>query len=206
VKEGGSSFVSASATDEDDETLNLRIQCKEPDALNRLLELYGPRATGYLAKHYRALSKPEIKIAVHNAVTNAWLYGHTFDPSRSLKSWFLRIVQNEAIDIINDKQKHAGVEFDPELHDRSEDCDDPISEKAKQRIKDLELCIEKLAPLQKAIIREDLESSDVAGAERLAEKLGTTTNSIYVSRGKARDNLHKCIADQENQRRPRKTP
>ncbi len=38
--------------EDDDETLNLRIQCQEPDALVRPLELYGPIASGYLKKRY----------------------------------------------------------------------------------------------------------------------------------------------------------
>lgn len=37
-------MTGAAIDEDDDETLNLRIQCQEPEALVRLLELYGPIA------------------------------------------------------------------------------------------------------------------------------------------------------------------
>jgi DNA-directed RNA polymerase specialized sigma24 family protein len=113
----------------------------------------------------------------------------------------MRIVQNEAIDMFNDKKEHRGVEFDLTRHDRREDCDDPVDKKTRQRIDDLERCIEKLEGNQKAIIKADLKSTDVADAAWLAQKLRTSTNSIYVSRKKARDNLKKCVTEHEIQRR-----
>lgn len=194
--------MSARATYEDDETLNLGIQCQEPEALTRLLQLYGPRANGYLKKHYGdSLCDADIAAAIQNAAARAWKYGHTFDPSRSLKSWFMQIVQNEAIDIFNDKTAHRGVEFDLTQHDRPEDCDDPVDKKTKQRIEDLERCIQKLVGNQKAIIKADLKSTDVADAAWLSKRLRTSTNSIYVSRKKARENLKKCVTEHEIQRR-----
>lgn len=194
--------MSANATEEDDETLNLRIQCQEPEALARLLELYGPKAKGYLKRHYgRELCTADIEAALYQAATRAWKYGASFNPTRSLKSWFMRIVQREAIDIINDKDEHKGVEFDLERYHRPEGCDEPLNSRTQQRIEDLERCIEKLERNQKAIIRADLASDDVAGAARLAEILQTTTNSIYVSRNKARDNLKRCVTEHEIQRR-----
>jgi len=93
------------------------------------------------------------------------------------------------------------VAFDLDRHDRPEVCDEPIDKKAKQRIETLERCIEKLEGKQQAIIRADLATDDVASAAWLAEKLCTTTNSIYVSRNKARDNLKKCVTEHENQPR-----
>ena len=190
------------AIDEDDETLNLRIQCQEPKALVRLLELFGPKAKGYLKKHYgNVLCDADITAALTNALSRAWQYGDSYDPSRSLKSWFLRIVQTQALDIIKDKKEHRGVAFDLDQHDRPEVCDEPINKKAKQRIDALERCIEKLEGNQQAIIRADLATDDVASAAWLAERLGTTANSIYVSRNKARENLKKCVTGYENQNR-----
>jgi len=83
------------------------------------------------------------------------------------------------------------VAFDLDRHDRPEVCDEPIDKKAKQRIETLERCIEKLEGKQQAIIRADLATDDVASAAWLAEKLCMTTNSIYVSRNKARENSKK---------------
>lgn len=193
-------MADAAIGEDDDETLNLRIQCQEPDALARLAELYGPAARGYLAKRYgHVLCEADIMAVLTNALSRAWQYGDSYDPSRSLKSWFLRIVQTQAIDLIKDRMEHQGVAFDLDRHDRPEVCDEPLDKKTKQRIETLEGCIEKLEGNQKAIIRADLATDDVASAARLAEKLGTTANSIYVSRKKARENLRKCVTEHEKQ-------
>lgn len=190
------------AQEDDDETLNLRIQCQEPQALTQLLALYGPKATGYLRKHYGDdLCDADIDAVIYQSAARAWKYGHSFDPAKSLKSWFMRIVQRQAIDIINDKTEHEGVGFDLDRHDRPHECDEPLNAKTKQRIEDLDRCIEKLERLQKAIILADLKSDDVAGADRLAKIHRTSTNSIYVSRNKARANLKKCVTEHEIQRR-----
>jgi RNA polymerase sigma factor (sigma-70 family) len=193
------------SNDDDDETLNLRIQCQEPAALARLLELYGPRAKGYLQKHYgHVLCAAEIEQAVHEAASRVWQYAASFDPTRSLKSWFMRIVQRQALNIVNDKRDHASVEFDIAHHDRAEDADEPINQRTIQRLEDLARCIEKLKGNQKAIIRADIAPYDVAGAARLARILQTTSNSIYVSRRKARENLKKCVTEHEIQRRSKR--
>ena len=194
--------MSGQADDDDDETLNLRIQCRDSDGLARLLELYGPKAKGYLYKHYGdVLCDADIDAAVHQAAERAWEYGHTFDPSKgSLKSWFMKIVQTQAFDIISDKDERAEVEFDLERHDRPDDCDDPIDAKSKARLDALENCIQRLERLQQAIIRADLKSDSVAGAARLAKIHRTSTNSIYVSRSKARENLRKCVNEHDLQR------
>jgi DNA-directed RNA polymerase specialized sigma24 family protein len=188
--------------EDDDETLNLRIQLQEPAALVRLLELYGPIAKGYVKKRYgHVLCDEDIMAVLTNAVSRAWQYGDSYDPARSLKSWFLRIVQTQTIDMVKDVIEHRGVALNLNRHDRPEACDEPIDKKTKQRIDALERCIEKLEGNQQAIVRADLATDDVAGAARLAEKLGTTTNSIYVSRNKARENLKKCVTEYEKQPR-----
>lgn len=195
-------MADVSIDEDDDETLNFRIQCQEPLALARMLELYGPVARGYLKKRYgHVLCDVDIMEVLTNATSRAWQYGDSYDPSRTLKSWFLRIVQTQAIDMIKENMEHRAVTFDPQRHDRPDVCDGPISVTTKQLIDALDRCIEKLEGKQKAIVQADLATDDVASAAWLAEKLGTTANSIYVSRNKARENLRKCISDHENQSR-----
>lgn len=195
-------MADAAIDEDDDETLNFRIQCQEPEALARLLELYGPKAKGYLKKKYgHVLCDADIMAVLASAAARAWQYGDSFDPERSLKSWFLRIVQTQAIDMINDTMEHRGVALDLQRHDRPEVCDEPLDKKTLQQIEALDRCIEKLVGNQKAIIEADLASDDVASTEWLAEKLGTTSNSIYVSRNKARENLKKCLSDHGNELR-----
>lgn len=185
-------------SEEDDETLNLRIQCQEPEAIGRLLELYGPKAKGYLRKQY-GFCDADIDTVLFQAVARAWQYGASYEPKQSLKSWFMRIVQTRALSLISEKKERQEVGFSLDNHDRPEECDDPIDKNTKRRIEALDRCIQKLERNQQTIIREDLKSDDVAGAARLAKMLGSSTNSIYVSRIKARANLKKCVENESRQ-------
>jgi RNA polymerase sigma factor (sigma-70 family) len=178
--------------DEDDETLNLRIQCQDRDAIATLLELYGPKAKGYLRKQYR-FCDADVEAALFQAAECAWKYGASYNPTRSLKSWFMRIIQRQALNIISDKKGRREVGFSLDHHDQPEDCGEPIDKKTAQQVEDLERCIEKLEGNQQAIIREDLASDGIADAARLARMLGSSTNSIYASRNKAKANLKRCV-------------
>ena len=73
----------------------------------------------------------------------------------------------------------------------AERIDDP-------RLEGLCRAIEALPPLQKAIIKADLAAGGLADAGRLAEIHGTSKNTIYVSRSKARETL-KRQAEQSRQ-------
>lgn len=189
---------------DDDETLMLRIMEQDAEALKTLLELYGPKTKGYLVKHYGdILSSIDIDAALYQAAERAWRYAESFDPAEgSLKSWFMRIAQTQAFDIINENQKHAGVGFDLALHDQEEGCDDdPLDKRTEQQLRDLEYVIShKLEGLQQAIVEADLKSGDIAGADRLATIHKTTKNSIYVSRKKARDNIKKFMTEMDDKR------
>lgn len=188
---------------DDDETLILRILDQDAAGLERLLILYGPKAKGYLKKHYGGvLSDIDLDAAIYQAADRVWRYAQSFDPNEgSLKSWFMRIVQTQALDIIEQNSKHSGAEFDLEQHD-VEEYDEPLDAKTKQQIEDLDYVIEnKLTGLQQAIIRADLKSGDVASVEWLARVHHTSRNSISVSRTKARQNIKKYMTELENQRR-----
>jgi len=145
----------------------------------------------------------DIAAALNQAAYCVWRAAGTFDPARgSLKSWFFRIAQRQAIDIIEDRQKHAGVDFDLDRYVQNENVEIPeLDDQAKRRVDDLQFVItQKLEGLQQAIILADLKAFDVASADRLAAMHGTTRNSIYVSRVKARANIAKHMTEIENRR------
>jgi DNA-directed RNA polymerase specialized sigma24 family protein len=60
---------------------------------------------------------------------------------------------------------------------------------ALRLLADLQTCIAQLPRLQQAVLRADLEAGTAMPAGELAARLGTTPNSIYVSRLKGRQGL-----------------
>ena len=86
------------------------------------------------------------------------------------------------------------------------DCDDPepdepLTKEEKQELKDLNYIIEhKLKGHQQAIIKADLAAGGTADAGSLAEMLGTTKDSIYVSRHKAHETIRREMTQLAQQR------
>jgi hypothetical protein len=55
--------------------------------------------------------------------------------------------------------------------------------------------MKRLPPLQRAVLQADFEAGGSVPAEPLAKRFGTTTNSIYVSRQKARKALREAMRE-----------
>ena len=56
-------------------------------------------------------------------------------------------------------------------------------------------CIAQLPRMQRKVIEADLRSGSVADAGELAETLGTTKNSVYVTRSGARKALRRALTE-----------
>ena len=112
-----------------------------------------------------------------------------YDESKgSLRVWFYKIAHNAARDILRGEKRHEAIplEFDPpqpaEVDAQEDDHDHPEQQKLSL---DLREAVASLPRLQKAIIEADLASGGTADSQRLAQALGSTVNSIYVSRSQA---------------------
>jgi len=188
---------------ENDAQLIARIRNGEEDALRDLLSTYGGRIRLWLRKTYRSiLQEEEVDEALSAAVTKVWQNADKFDSSRGrLGGWFLRIAQREAINILRQQKtfrlSHRQLTFDVEDETEQFDSDDSAAPKPESqgRIDALHRIIEGLPPKQKAITLADLAAGGPADAERLALQLGTSTNSIYVLRNRAREHIRKAMRE-----------
>jgi len=187
----------------DDETLILRMLEGNKEALFLLIKRHGPKVNGYLKKHYTTLDHSLREDVFMQAIQRVWRYGGSFNPDKgSFKSWFMRIVVNEAIDVISDRAENEPGQLDLTTDEPIDCADDPIDPRTLRRLKDLDYVIEhKLGPLQRAIIKSDLESDAVASDELLARIHHTSKNSIQSSRNQAHINIAKHMTNIENSRR-----
>jgi RNA polymerase sigma factor (sigma-70 family) len=163
-----------------------------------LLQVHGPRVKWLLKDRFGdVLAEPDLAAALNEAAFKAFRAIRTFDESKgTLGAWFWQIAANTARNILRGEIRHAhgDLAYDPYGPSRPPtslaDEDDPAADEMLQGLRD---AIEALPDLQRKIIQADLASGDVASAAWLAERYGTTPASIYVSRGKAHENLRKTL-------------
>lgn len=166
-------------------------------ALGDLLRKHGGTIKGMVwAKFGNALQEDEVHDVLIRTATKAWRYAASFDDRKaSLGTWLVAIALREAADVLKENTPEFG-RIDDE--DSVEDClsdadatDDSEAETKKddKLFRDLQTVITSLPPLQRAVIEADLACGGTADAERLAKSHGTTKNSIYVSRVKAKKRI-----------------
>lgn len=182
-----------------DSDIALMMAMQDREGLRLLIERYGGRLKAFLFKRFRSvLQEGELAEALNVAFYNIWRFADRYDESKgSLPSWCIRIAQRAAQSIIRRESgyRSKNLEYDamydpagdPPDEGAAEDHDDNL------RIDALHKAIAGLPPLQKAIIQADLAADGLADAGRLAEIHGTSKNSIYVSRAKARETLRKQV-------------
>jgi DNA-directed RNA polymerase specialized sigma24 family protein len=182
-----------------DSDIALMMAMQDREGLRLLIERYGGRLKAFLFKRFRSvLQEGELAEALNVAFYNIWRFADRYDETKgSLPSWCIRIAQMAAQSIIRRESDYRSknLEYDavydpagnPPDEGAAEDHDDD------PRIDALHKAIAGLPPLQKAIIQADLAADGLADAGRLAGIHGTSKNSIYVSRSKAREVLKRQV-------------
>lgn len=181
-----------------DSDIALAMAMGDQGGLRLFLERYGGRIKAFLIKRYaNILQEGELNEALNTAAYNIWRFADRYDEGKGdMPSWSIRIAQRAAQSIVRREMKYRSknleydVSYDPAGDPPAEETVEAPDRADDPRLEDLHRAIETLPPLQKAIIKADLAAGNgPADAFRLAEIHGTSKNSIYVSRVKARENL-----------------
>jgi RNA polymerase sigma factor (sigma-70 family) len=185
--------------DRDPETIRL-LRLGDPEALRRILVDHAGRVLNLLRKEFRnVLDHQEIEDALSRATLRVWRSGKTYDPSRgTLAAWLYVIARNCARTIFDVKRRDAALSFVEDLDSTATSVADPDEgdeprEKSDGFAADVRDCIESLAPQQRAVLLADLAAGGSADTEVLADQLGTSRNSIYVSRNNGRKALRAAL-------------
>jgi RNA polymerase sigma factor (sigma-70 family) len=195
--------------DTDDEDLAARMLCGDKEALREVLrEHLGPVKDVMKGTYAKTVHQLLIDEAISFAVAKMWRTAGSYDKARgTLGAWLYIMAQSRLRDILK-REKRQRVRYplmDPE-YDRAIECpsdgsDEPENKEEAQELQDLRYVVEnKLKGHQKAIILADLAAGGSANAGSLAEILGTSKESIYVSRNKAHENIRKEMKQRELRR------
>jgi len=165
------------------------LRQKDPRGVELLSEAYGCTAKKMLAaKFHPSLNQLELDAAYNGALFRAWSYGHSVDETQNLRSWFLRICINEAINLC----KRSAKPFSQDLSLMTSPTDDSRVNQSNEKcllVASLRAAVDQLPSLQKRILIADMQNCGEANASMLAKRFGTSANSIRVSRSKAKNRL-----------------
>ncbi|MFO1029749.1 MAG: sigma-70 family RNA polymerase sigma factor [Planctomycetota bacterium] len=182
--------------DGDRDTVQLLL-ARDARGLTRLLEQHGARVRAALRASFGgALSDSDLDDALSTASFRAWRKVATFDPSRgTLRAWFYVVCRNAAHELLRARRR-AGLELrGDELEQVVGPADhaELLPEPPHAFTEALRACVAELPRLQRLVVEADLQSDFVVDADELAERLGTTRNSVYVSRSNARKALKQAL-------------
>lgn len=186
----------ATALSMSDADIHVAILNRQEEGLVALLRKHGARVRSVLLHRYAAASPEDVDEALWAAAHRVWQHIWKYDAAKlPLGSWFFVIARNALISALRvERAAPLVTSLDGGLLDvleRSELAErTEAQEKLLQALAD---CVDRLATNQKAIVLADLEYGASADGNALKEALGTSANSVYVSRNRAHRNIRKCL-------------
>ncbi len=119
-----------------------------------------------------------------------WSKWNKFEPGTNYIAWVYRIASFEVMKY-RQKNKRSKVYFDDEFIKTVAKSVEQISDKSEARRLALSKCIDKLKPIDRALIQQRYEPG--VNGKSLAQKLGRPVNSVYQSLGRIRRVLLECV-------------
>lgn len=165
------------------------------EGLRRLLADHSTAARILLRREFaRQLDEQELDDALSQAALRAWQARAKLRGSLApIRTWYAAIARNCARRIRDTKRRQYAQELpedlaaqeDPGLQPGSAEAvpEKPASGRLRR---DLYACIRNLPRLQREVMLADLAAGGAADVEMLCQSLGTSKNTIYVSRARAR--------------------
>lgn len=174
------------------EILDLLIAGKS-EGVRRLLEENGDRVRSYLKRKFRdELDHWQIEEAMSMAAVRAWQSASRFDPTRgSLRAWYAVVARNCALSLIAQHRDDPFVPIDgidPTILGVASGHQEA---RRMQLVVEVHRALANLSPLQRSVLRADLNAGTTLPAPVLAERLRSTTASIYVARTTGRRRMRK---------------
>lgn len=191
-----------STTPVDDQVIARQLRERNGTGLRCLLEVHGGTVRRALQKTFGTmLTQIEIDEAVSTASYSAWRSADTFDPAKgTLRAWFFTIARNAGNEILRQRQRRSAEVLDQDIERRAAPASGQPSDGASGAstspfLLALRESIDALPRVQRGVIEADLRCGGVADAGELAAELGTSKNSIYVSRNTARKTLRRVLSE-----------
>ncbi|MBK8099531.1 MAG: sigma-70 family RNA polymerase sigma factor [Planctomycetes bacterium] len=168
--------------------------------LERVLADHGARVSSLLRREFRGvLDALQVDDAISQALQRVWRAASSFDFARgSLAAWFTVIARNCARRI-RDQARRGTTESLASVEGAVAPRAAEAGEGPSRWLAVFRQCIDELQPQQRAVLLADLAAGGTVPAGELAVRLGTTANSVYVSRANGRKALRIALQQRERQ-------
>jgi RNA polymerase sigma factor (sigma-70 family) len=172
----------------DDAKIAEMLVAGDEQGITELLTAYGGRVSGYLNKRFPSLDEAEIHDVLVDSVIAV---GQSFDPQRgTLAAWFLFLAHQAAVDQLRKGKRRISTTPQVECPEQVAFTDPPLDRlMRKERFEAVRDALDLLSETERAVVEADLEVDGTANAEGLAKQLGTTPDSVYAARRRARQKL-----------------
>lgn len=182
-------------SDRDTDTVS-RLRSGDPEGLRQLFEDHGGLLRARLRQAFgKSLDDSELDEVLGMTSIRVWRAARRFDPSLgSLRGWVAVIGRRCALHLLEARQRTRRNEQPADLHQLPElPRPEPVTTEQQRLLADTMACLQRLPPLQRAVLMADYQAGAPARADELAKQLRTSVNSIYVSRHKGRQSLRKAL-------------
>jgi DNA-directed RNA polymerase specialized sigma24 family protein len=153
----------------------------DPEGLRRLLFCHGGRVREALRFEFPSLDEALVDDVMSLASLRVWRSRHRYESERgSLRAWLLVIARHCAIRHLAERNRE-GLTFTANL-DGVPAPAHAVNTALAQMINDVRQCISQLPKQQRAVLFADLAAGGLADCKDLAQELGTTKRSVWVSR------------------------
>ncbi|GAB4148582.1 MAG: hypothetical protein Fur0037_16900 [Planctomycetota bacterium] len=185
-------------SDRDRETVELLAR-GDPDALRRILSDYGGKVLRLLKREFEiVLGHHLLEDAIADASVRVWRFRDGYDPSRAaIATWFYSIARNCARKMVEARCREVPSESLGEALEAREGAPaarggagDPNQRSFADDVRE---CISALPPRQRDVLLADMAAGGTSDSAALAARLGTSRNTIYVSRNQGRRALREAL-------------
>lgn len=165
----------------------------EDTSWEKLLRQHGGKIEGYLRRRFPSFDDE----ARHDVLVDALvLFQRTFDAERGEPGpWLLLLAHQQAISRLRTDQRRVApwaLIGDAEAIESSNDGA-MLSIDRAETVERVREAVDRLAPMERAVIEADLDVDGTVNAQWLAEQLETTPRAVYAARARAREKLARVL-------------
>lgn len=183
----------------DDEELALRMMEGDQGALRTAMKAYGSKVKGFLRRQFGdQLDQSERDYVFQQSLINFWEKISTYDTSKgSLRSWWIRIARNSAIDHIRGEKRYKAEALDDPADDTSDDCGDvefSVDSKEKKRLERIyDFIHNKLVGDERTVALNCFALGGDPDIVRLAAKLGKARSYVDTVKSKVKKKIKEFV-------------
>jgi DNA-directed RNA polymerase specialized sigma24 family protein len=179
----------------DAELLELWRRGDRAESVRLLWQWYGGRVRAALRRRFPSLRDEHVLSQAMNDAARTLLEIYRPEKGASLSGWFLFVAARRVCDTLRGERQRTLRSLPLTAGHYDDRHPTPAGAMASEEFRlQVQAALERLSPLERAVIEADIDAGKQAGAAQLARRLDSTEQSIYAARARARRKLQRWLA------------